>query len=237
MDNAVSFTLRTAEPRDVEAIVGLITELASFENLGHLLQVTPDKLRPQLFGDPPAAEALVAESAGRVVAFALFFANFSTFLAQPGLYLEDLYVQPGHRGQGIGEALLTRLAQTAVDRAGLERERDPLLPADGRDRDDGVAHLPRDRRCTRGPGPALTAQAAQAAQTRASFISTSGATRTCSDCELTTPAMAYSRRAVSRGSGAARVSPLGVVSAATRGVVTVAPRLTTTAVSPDASLT
>ena len=116
MDNAVSFTLRTAEPRDVEAIVGLITELASFENLTHLLQVTPDKLRPQLFGDHPAAEALVAESAGRVVAFALFFANFSTFLAQPGLYLEDLYVQPGHRGQGIGEALLTRLAQTAVDR-------------------------------------------------------------------------------------------------------------------------
>jgi len=112
----VPFTLRPAELRDVAPIVGLIRELAEFENLTHLLQVTPEKLRPHLFGEKPVAEALVAESGGQVVAFALFLTNFSTFLAQPGLYLEDLYVQPGERGRGIGKALLTRLARLAVDR-------------------------------------------------------------------------------------------------------------------------
>ena len=114
------FTLRAAEPRDVPAIVGLISELAEFENLTHLLKVTPAKLHPQLFGERPAAEAVVVEAtgegAGEVVAFALFFTNFSTFLAQPGLYLEDLYVKPARRGQGIGEALLTHLARLAVQR-------------------------------------------------------------------------------------------------------------------------
>jgi len=110
------FTLRTAELQDVGPIVQLIRELADFERLTHLLQVTPEKLRPQLFGEKPAAEAMVAEVQGQVVAFALFFTNFSTFLAQPGLYLEDLFVQPEHRGKGIGEALLTRLAAVAVER-------------------------------------------------------------------------------------------------------------------------
>ncbi|MCR5883220.1 GNAT family N-acetyltransferase [Rhizobacter sp. J219] len=111
-----SAVLRAAELRDVQAIVGLIRELAEFEKLTHLLQVTPEKLRPQLFGEKPVAEAMVAELQGEVVAFALYFTNFSTFLAQPGLYLEDLYVQPAHRGKGIGESMLTRLAKLAVDR-------------------------------------------------------------------------------------------------------------------------
>ena len=110
------FGLRAAEPRDLDAIVALIRGLAEFEQLTHLLQVTPEKLRPHLFGDRPVAEALVAESGGEVVAFALFFTNFSTFLAQPGLYLEDLYVTPPQRGRGIGKALLKRLAQLAVER-------------------------------------------------------------------------------------------------------------------------
>ena len=118
---ATSHLLRAAEPRDVPAIVGLIAELAEFENLTALLQVTPETLEPHLFGPRPAAEALVAEmgdgkGSGEVVAFALFFTNFSTFLAQPGLYLEDLYVKPEHRGAGIGRALLTRLAALAVER-------------------------------------------------------------------------------------------------------------------------
>jgi ribosomal protein S18 acetylase RimI-like enzyme len=122
MNPPTPFTLRSAELRDVGAIVQLIRDLAEFEKLTHLLQVTPEKLRPQLFGERPAAEAMVAEigggdgKAGEVVAFALFFTNFSTFLAQPGLYLEDLYVKPEHRGAGIGRALLTKLATLAVER-------------------------------------------------------------------------------------------------------------------------
>lgn len=114
--NTQAFTLRPAEPRDVPAIIGLIGELADFEKLTHLMQATPETLHPHLFGDKPAAEALVAEMDGAIVAFALFFTNFSTFLAKPGLYLEDLYVQPQHRSAGIGKALLTRLGQIAVER-------------------------------------------------------------------------------------------------------------------------
>jgi len=116
MSQATPYSLRAAEPGDVDAIVELIRELAEFEKLTHLLQVTPDRLRPQLFGARPAAEAMVAQVDGRVVAFALFFTNFSTFLAQPGLYLEDLYVKPDFRGRGIGEALLNRLGRLAVER-------------------------------------------------------------------------------------------------------------------------
>jgi GNAT superfamily N-acetyltransferase len=110
------FSIRAAEPRDLVDIVRLIGRLAEFEKLTHLLQVTPEKLRPHLFGERPVAEALVAERGGRVVAFALFFTNFSTFLARPGLYLEDLFVEPEARGAGIGEAMLTRLAQLAARR-------------------------------------------------------------------------------------------------------------------------
>ena len=106
-------TLRAAEPRDVPAIVGLIRELADFEKLTHLVEVTPQSLHPQLFGERPAAESVVAEREGAVIGFALFFTNFSTFLGKPGLYLEDLYVQPAHRGSGVGRALLTHLAALA----------------------------------------------------------------------------------------------------------------------------
>jgi GNAT superfamily N-acetyltransferase len=109
-------TLRAAREADLPAIVGLITELAVFEKLEHLVVVTPESLQPHLFGPRPAAEAVVAEVGGTVVAFALFFHNFSTFLGKPGLYLEDLYVQPAHRGTGLGRALLQHLAALAVAR-------------------------------------------------------------------------------------------------------------------------
>jgi GNAT superfamily N-acetyltransferase len=111
------YQLRAARPDDVPAIVGLIGELAEFEHLSHLMRVDAESLAPHLFGDKPVVEAFVAEDAdARVVAFALFFVNFSTFLGKPGLYLEDLYVQPAHRGGGLGKALLTRLARLAAER-------------------------------------------------------------------------------------------------------------------------
>ncbi len=109
-------TLRAATPADLPAIVGLIRELAVFEKLEHLVVVTPESLHPHLFGPRPAAEAVVGEVGGAVVAFALFFTNFSTFLGKPGLYLEDLYVQPAHRGSGLGKALLRHLGALAVAR-------------------------------------------------------------------------------------------------------------------------
>ena len=96
MSSSTPFVLRAAVLGDVAAIVQLIHGLAEFEKLTHLVRVTPEKLRPHLFGERPVAEAWVAEVEGdsgrEVVAFALFFTNFSTFLAQPGLYLEDLFV-------------------------------------------------------------------------------------------------------------------------------------------------
>jgi len=116
MSTETSSQLRAARPDDAKALVGLIRELADYERLLHLVQVTPDQLALHLFGPRPAAEAVVAERDGRVVAFALFFTNFSTFLGRPGLYLEDLYVQPAHRGEGLGRALLTHLGALAVER-------------------------------------------------------------------------------------------------------------------------
>ena len=110
------FVLRAAEPADVDDIDALIGELAEFEKLTHLLQVTPEKLAPQLFGPQPAAQALVAQVDGSTVGFALYFSTFSTFLAQPGLWLEDLYVRPAQRGLGIGTALLARLGALAIER-------------------------------------------------------------------------------------------------------------------------
>lgn len=114
------FQLRPATPDDLDDLVRLIAALAEYERLTHLLEVTPDKLRPHLFGARPVAEALVAEldeaEGGAIVGFALFFTNFSTFLAQPGLYLEDLFVEPAHRSLGIGKALLQALGRLAVER-------------------------------------------------------------------------------------------------------------------------
>ncbi len=112
--------LRRAEPRDVPAIVGLIHELAEFEKLSHLCQASAESLAPHLFGrhpgDRPVVECVVGDVEREVVAFALFFTNFSTFLVKPGLYLEDLYVQPAHRGTGLGKALLEHLGRLAAER-------------------------------------------------------------------------------------------------------------------------
>lgn len=113
---STAHALRAAEPRDLAAIVALIGELAEFERLTHLLEVTPEALHPHLFGERPVAECVVGEVDGVVQAFALFFTNFSTFLAKPGLYLEDLYVRPAYRGTGLGKALLEHLGRLAAER-------------------------------------------------------------------------------------------------------------------------
>nr|WP_250465308.1 MULTISPECIES: GNAT family N-acetyltransferase [unclassified Caballeronia] len=91
-------------------------ELAEFEKLTHLFIATEDGVRDALFGARPSAEALVAEQAGEVVGYALFFHNFSTFLGKRGLYLEDLYIRPTLRGCGLGTQMLKRLAALAVER-------------------------------------------------------------------------------------------------------------------------
>lgn len=116
MPAAPAFTLREARREDVGAIVGLIADLALYERQPEDCHADPRLLEDHLFGPRPYAEAIVAETAGEVIGFALFFHNYSTWLTRPGLYLEDLYVRPERRGLGAGRALLARLAQIALAR-------------------------------------------------------------------------------------------------------------------------
>jgi len=111
-----SFTLRAAVASDVPEILRLIHALAVYEKLEDQAVGTEAMLKKALFGERPSCEALLAERGGRAVGFALYFTTFSTFLCKPGLYLEDLFVEPECRGLGIGKALLQRLAATAVER-------------------------------------------------------------------------------------------------------------------------
>jgi len=100
----------------VPVVAELIWQLARFEKLESQVVLTEDLLEAGLFGPRPYAEAVIAEDDGEPIGFALFFHSFSTFLARPGLYLEDLFVLPVHRGQGVGRALLSHLARLAVER-------------------------------------------------------------------------------------------------------------------------
>lgn len=109
-----SITLRTATADDVPIIFALIQALAEYEHLSDAVTGNPDVLHNHLFGSRPYAEVVLAETAGNVAGFALFFYNYSTFLTQPGLYLEDLFVLPEYRRLGIGKALLIHLAQRAI---------------------------------------------------------------------------------------------------------------------------
>jgi GNAT superfamily N-acetyltransferase len=108
--------IRAATPEDVAAMHALMYELAEFEKLTHLFVATKEGVHDALFGARPSAEALVAEREGKVVGYALFFQNFSTFLGKRGLYLEDLYIQPTQRGTGLGTKMLKHLAALAVER-------------------------------------------------------------------------------------------------------------------------
>lgn len=109
-------TITPAVPDDVPLILRLIQGLAEYERLADECVATEEQLRASLFGPTPAAEVVIARVHGEPAGFALFFHNYSTFLARRGLYLEDLFVLPAFRGQGVGKALLTHLARLAVAR-------------------------------------------------------------------------------------------------------------------------
>jgi len=110
------FSLRPAVEADCSTILHFIRELAAYEKLSHELVATEDRLRQTLFGERPAAEVVFGQSGDQAIGFALYFQTYSTFLAQPGIYLEDLFVDPAWRGRGCGRALLIHLARLAVER-------------------------------------------------------------------------------------------------------------------------
>jgi GNAT superfamily N-acetyltransferase len=108
--------IRPAAPGDVGAMVGLIEDLADYERARHEVQITETALHHALFGPTPTVFAHVADAGDEVVGMALWFLTFSTWLGRHGIYLEDLYVRPEHRGHGFGRALLAALAAIAVER-------------------------------------------------------------------------------------------------------------------------
>jgi GNAT superfamily N-acetyltransferase len=124
------FTIRPAQVKDVTAILDLIRYLAAYEQLTHLVTGSTDLLNSHLFGDRPYAEAIVAQlhepgitgSDSKLCGFALFFHTYSTFLTQPGLYLEDVFVLPEYRRQGVGKALMTQTIKIAHDRGCMRLE-------------------------------------------------------------------------------------------------------------------
>ena len=105
-----------ATEHDVSVILGFIRKLAEYEKLSHQVAATEELLRETLFGERRVAEVLIAYLGDEAAGFALFFHNFSTFLGRPGIYLEDLFVEPAHRGKGIGKALLIEIAKIAKER-------------------------------------------------------------------------------------------------------------------------
>ena len=111
-----AIVIRPAVREDTGRILAFIRELAEYEQLAHEAVADEAGLARQLFGDTPRAEVLIAEVDGEAAGFALFFHNFSTFVGKPGLYLEDLFVQPQYRGLGLGKRLMVRLAKIAQDR-------------------------------------------------------------------------------------------------------------------------
>ncbi|NDJ16261.1 GNAT family N-acetyltransferase [Myxacorys almedinensis] len=124
LSNSATFKIRLATPADVPEIFSLIQALAEYEKLAHQVTGSPKELALHLFGDSSELdqssrryiEAIVAQASDQLVGFALFFHNYSTFLTAPGLYLEDLFVLPDYRGIGIGKALITKVAELAVER-------------------------------------------------------------------------------------------------------------------------
>lgn len=146
-----AFEIRPATPDEVPQVLEMIQGLAAYEKLAHECIVSAAQLREQLFGARPAAEVWVAQAMdGKLIGLALFFTSFSTFLGKPGLYLEDLFVVPEARGQGIGRALMLRLARICVERDYGRFEWSVLdwnTPAIGFYQQLGATILPDWRRC------------------------------------------------------------------------------------------
>jgi GNAT superfamily N-acetyltransferase len=115
-DSVEGLRIVPATERDVAVILGFIRKLAEYEKLSHQVAATEELLRDSLFGGRRVAEVLIAYLANEPAGFALFFHNFSTFLGRPGIYLEDLFVEPAQRGKGIGKALLIAVAKIARER-------------------------------------------------------------------------------------------------------------------------
>ena len=113
--NLQDFTIRFAEADDTGMILGFIRELAAYEKMENQVTATEDILNESIF-KRKMAEVIIGEYKNQPVAFALFFHNFSTFLGKPGIYLEDLYVKPEHKGAGIGKIMLSFLADLALKR-------------------------------------------------------------------------------------------------------------------------
>jgi GNAT superfamily N-acetyltransferase len=109
-------SVRRIRPEDVPAVVALVRELAEYERSAHEVRLTEEQLTTSLFGDSPALFGHVVEDGGELVGMALWFLNFSTWRGTHGIYLEDLYVQPHHRGRGYGKELLRTLAELCVER-------------------------------------------------------------------------------------------------------------------------
>jgi GNAT superfamily N-acetyltransferase len=114
--STATITIRPATERDVPLILSFIRQLAEYERLLDAVKATEEALRATLFGSKPVGEVVIAQDGATPVGFALFFQNYSTFLAQPGLYLEDLFVIPSARNKGVGKLLLAHLGQLAIDR-------------------------------------------------------------------------------------------------------------------------
>ena len=108
--------IRPATPEDVSQILAFVRNLAEYERQPDAVEATEPMLHEALFGERPAAETVIAEIEGAPVGFALFFHNFSTWTGRPGIYVEDLYVEPSARGAGVGKALLKNVAKLALDR-------------------------------------------------------------------------------------------------------------------------
>lgn len=116
MSYECKFKIRPARLEDVDRIFELIVGLAAFEHLSDKVTGSSELLRSHLFGDRPAAEVIVAQVDDNVCGFALFFPTYSTFLTQPGLYLEDVFVAPEYRRQGVGKALMIHLIKISHER-------------------------------------------------------------------------------------------------------------------------